>query len=436
MTKWQIGSIVRVKRPSPQKGFGKAMIAIMDGGAEANLLWESIAPQPLFSDGGSHSSAGTKNFLVAPRISENNQNPRSIDDSEYENESTVPLNELLPLMDFESNPEISKDVDVLKQQGDSLLRAGDASTAVCYYEAALQQSCQTVTTSVGSSIILKTKGGYLKIAEIDCVEEIDGLRGSFSLDVTFVESGEETEVQNSAVVLGILDKDLEERLQERILLNLSRCLHQLADIDEPKHRPAYLKGAILACSLAIILAEFHASNNGDDTEATTKSTRTLQSALHLRAQAYILLSIWPHAKQDAKRLIKVGKQDQGKSMLDNIERRKQVQVKKDKKLAKAVAKLVHNSTSSNPPDGENREQQADGRSGSLGVSAKKEVSDKIGRAGSGERSNNVSFTKTSSNNQQPLTSFLFTIAIVGVVVSFLVQRATNGGRTGGVQGEE
>mmetsp|Transcript_26216 Transcript_26216/g.63890 ORF Transcript_26216/g.63890 Transcript_26216/m.63890 type:complete len:357 (+) Transcript_26216:96-1166(+) len=343
---WQVGSIARVKRPSHQKAFGKAMIAMMMDGNTVSILWEPISPQPLLNC-----------FLVAPRISESNA--ASDDSNDDETETTVPVNELLPLMDFETRPPetiiiTSNDIGVLKEHGDALLRVGDASAAVAYYEAALFLSCQNGmrSPSIGSSIILKTKGGYLKVAEIDCVEEGE-TKGSFSLDVTFVESGEEMEVSNSAVVLGILIKDGGDRLQERILLNLSRCLHQLADIDAPKHRPAYLKGAILACSLAMVLAEFHAAVAAEDDNnnaQTTKSKGTLQSALQLRAKAFILLSKWPHAKQDAKRLIKEGKEQQGKSLLDNIEKRKQMQVKKDKKLAKAVAKLVQNVTS----DGESR----------------------------------------------------------------------------------
>lgn len=395
MTKssWEVGSIARVKRPS--KGFGKVMIAMMDGDT-ASLLWEPIAPQPLDDN----------DFIVAPRISEN-QNHND-NESNQEHETSVPLNELLSLMEFEAS-DISKDIGVLKDQGDALLRAGDASAAVSYYEAALRQSCQSVMTSpsIGSSIILKTKGGYLKVAEIDCVEQVDESKGSFSLDVTIVESGEEMEISNSAAVLGILNNDGEDRIQERILLNLSRCLHQLADIDEPKHRPDYLKGAILACSLAIVLAEFHSS---DDT--AEKSKGTLQSALQLRAKAYILLSKWPHAKQDAKRLIKEGKADQAKSLLDNIEKRKQVQVKKDKKLAKAVAKLVQNVTTSTP-DTESRDKSAG--SGSLGVSDDKQQPSHpdAGTVTKGD--------ERQSNHQQPLTFVLF-IAIAGAVVSFLVHQ--------------
>ncbi|CAJ1945902.1 unnamed protein product [Cylindrotheca closterium] len=360
---WQVGSIARVKRPSHPKAFGKAMIAMMDSSNDAvSILWEPASPQPLIT---TDSSASANRFLVAPRIStKSGQKSSNNDNDDDEDETTVPLNELLPLMEFEtSSPETSNDIGVLKEHGDALLRAGDASAAVAYYEAALSRSCQDVmrSPSIGSSIILKTKGGYLKVAEIDCVEKGD-IAGSFSLDVAFVESGEEMEVSNSTVVLGILMKDGEARLQERILLNLSRCLHQLADIDEPKHRSAYLKGAILACSLAMVLAEFHGGAE-DDNEAIAKSKGTLQSALHLRAKAYILLSKWPHAKQDAKRLIQQGKEQQGTSLLDNIEKRKQVQVKRDKKLAKAVAKLVQNVTAdgerASSLDGESR---SDGRS--------------------------------------------------------------------------
>jgi len=417
MTNWEVGSIARVKRPNYAKAYGKAMIATLQKddddsstSGKASLLWEPVAPQPL-ANFSPFNKKNSNNFLVTPRISEQEiiKGNNSTNDS-CEKETIGPLQELSPLMEFETSSTAENDIGVIKERGDALLKAGDASAAVPYYEAALLLSGRSVmeSPSVGSSIILKTKDGYLKVAEIDCVDKDED---SFLLDVTFVETGKEMEISNSAALLGILERDGDERLQERILLNLSRCLHQLADVDESKHRPKYLKSVVMSCSLAIVLAEFYGNAEYANDDAQLKSKRTLQSALHLRAKAYTFLFKWPHAKQDAKRLIKEGKEEQGKSLLANIDKRKEVQIRKDKKLAKAVTKFVKNAMSD--VDSAPTNNKGDG-SGSA-VSQKRDEREDKGTTFS------QSQTKVASSNPRSLT-FFFAIAVVIVVVAVLVQK--------------
>lgn len=56
------------------------------------------------------------------------------------------------------------------------------------------------------------------------------------------------------------------------------------------------------------------------------------------------LSKWPHAIADAKRLTQLGN-SQGRKLLENIEREKKQQAKRDKKLVKAVSRWVQTATS-------------------------------------------------------------------------------------------
>eukprot|EP00980_Cylindrotheca_fusiformis_P024241 scaffold11677_cov98-Cylindrotheca_fusiformis.AAC.1 len=338
---WKVGSVVRIQRSHHPKVNSKATIATLSGSTVC-LLWEPMVPRPLLPE---RKSA----FLIAPNTFMDG------DDQHEEQESTVPLEELRPLFPFEeeaaecpsdiSRQELLSMIATRKEQGDTLLRCGDAASAVSYYEEALRASN---IPSIGSSVIVKVEG-FPKIAEIDCIDdENDDTADQTStttaptMDITLVESGIEMTI--SQYLLGILQCD-PDRLQERILLNLARCMLQLADLLERKHRPEYIKAAVLACTLAITVSTFWDENN--ETTTTTPTT-TVPTALALRAKAYGFLSKWPHAMADAKRLLRMEdtkQQAQGKKLLESLQKRKQYQVKTDKKLAKAVAKLVHSATS-------------------------------------------------------------------------------------------
>jgi hypothetical protein len=168
---------------------------------------------------------------------------------------------------------------------------GDVSAASAFYELALQ--CCSSKVEIGKTILIKVEG-YAKVAEVECVEE------NLSMDVTSVETGEERTVQEKDVLLWVQEPD-PNHLQERILLNLTRCLLQLAEVTSlpQQHRPLYLRSAVLGCTLVLALAEFYKTKDSDEKEATS----TEKTSLLLRSQAYSNMNKFPHAMADAKGLM-------------------------------------------------------------------------------------------------------------------------------------
>jgi hypothetical protein len=310
----EVGSIVRAPRPQHPKTTGRAMVATVLDKTSVELLWESVAPKPIHK-----SSKSKKRFLVAPKFSKESE------DEEF-TIGTEQLQELLPFEETSTEEVPENDsIGLFKDRGDQLLRLGDASSAASYYEVALAKSSHV---SIGGTVVVPIKG-FPKIAEVDCVEED-------MVDVTIVDTGDEATIRISEVLISILEPD-PDKLQERILLNLARCMLQLSDIDG-RNKPKYLKSAVLACTLAMTLSSFHDDEDGDPI------TVNAQTALILRVKAQSGLSKWRNAMADAKRLDKAGN-GQGRKLLDSIERQKKQQVKKDKKLSKAVAQWVSTATS-------------------------------------------------------------------------------------------
>ena len=322
----QVGFIVRAPLPHHPTALGRALV-LTEPDEQDNtvcLLWEPIAPKPKSTSIPSYS---TKRFLITPLL----HPPKNIDQEEV----TIASQVVKPLLPFEDSciaDDDSLTVAEWKDRGDQLLRLGDASAAASYYEMALSKSS---TLQIGSTIITKM-GGYPKLAEVDCVEDD-------SLDVTLVESEEESTITHSQILLCLLEPDAE-KCQERILLNLARCLLQLADLDNAtsESRPKYLKAAVLACTLALTIISFAAD---DETEISANS----QTAWILRAKAQAALSKWPHALSDAKKVVKAGHK-QGRKLLDEIERQQRQKVKTDKKLAKELCKWVETATSDSVSD--------------------------------------------------------------------------------------
>ena len=275
-----------------------------------SVVWESNVPQPL-----------SGSFLVAPQLATKL--------SQEHEDSMMEKSRIKPLLDFEYEWEHSESQDQIetialwKDRGDQLLRIGDPTSAIPFYEAALSRSS---VLSIGASIICSVQG-YPKVAEVDCVEE-------YSIDAMFVDSAEDTTIPRSAILMCILENT--ETWQERILLNLARCLIQQAEIDT-SNRTTYLKASVLACTLVLSVASFHDADGGEYSD-------TAQTALQLRSKTYISLSKWPHAIADAKRLNKLG-HVQGRKLLVDIERERKHQATRDKKLVKAISKLVATATS-------------------------------------------------------------------------------------------
>jgi hypothetical protein len=321
MAIYQVGSVVRAPWPDHEKSMGKAFVAIVQDDETVVLLWEPLPPQPIPSQLQFPSS--NRPFLVAPLIPT----------KEQEMETTAPVKDVKRLLPFEETggDDKCKDVAVWKDRGDQLLRLGDASSAVSYYEIALRNSS---LLQIGGTIIIKV-GGHLKLAEVDCIDDD-------SVDVTIVETDDETTIPIALIMLCVQDPD-PDHLQERILLNLARCLLLLVDVDVP-NRPLYFKAAVRATTLTFTMASFH--NRSDENNTLTANA---QMALVLRVRAQAGLSKWAHARQDAKRLIKVGHKD-GQKLLADLERQQKNQVKTDKKLAKAVSQWVHTATSQSVSD--------------------------------------------------------------------------------------
>jgi hypothetical protein len=314
-TALSVGSVVRAKRPGRQKVSSKAMIATVNAATSSVcLIWEPLTPGPF---------SASEHFLITPSI--------EVANHDLEEEITISTDQVQPLFPFELFELSTVESDLktgsiasFKEKGDILLRNGDASASIPYYELGLSKSSKL---SIGCSIIVSIQG-FSKVAEVDYIED-DG-----SLDVTIVESDEEITLRKTKVLLVIMEQD-EERLQERILLNLSRCMLQLADLDS-KYRSKYLKAAVLACSIVITVTCFH--------NPESASNSTYQTALYLKAKAHSLLSNWSNAIADANRLINAGKPEQGKKLVDTFHRQKRRQAKTNKKLARAVCELVQNAT--------------------------------------------------------------------------------------------
>jgi hypothetical protein len=319
-----VGLVVRAPLPNHLNALGRALV-LTEPDEQDNtvcLLWEPIAPKPI-----SISSFPSKSFLITPLL----HPPKNIE----QEETTIFSQDVKPLLPFEDSciaDDNSLTVAEWKERGDQLLRLGDAAAAASYYEMALSKSS---TLQIGSTVITKM-GGYPKLAEVDCVEDD-------SLDVTLVESGEESTITHSQILLCLFEPDAE-KCQERILLNLARCLLQLADLDHAtsERRPKYLKAAVLACTLALTAISFA---NDDETGISANS----QTAWILRAKAQAALSKWPHALSDAKKVAKAGHK-QGRKLLDEIERQQRRKVNTDKKLAKEVCKWVESATSDSVSD--------------------------------------------------------------------------------------
>jgi tetratricopeptide (TPR) repeat protein len=280
-------------------------------------------------------------FLVAP----NNFNTDDDDDEEVE----VTVQELEGLLDFETNNSQGDDdmisVQQWKNRGDELLRLGDAMTAIGYYEAGLIQSSRL---SIGSAVIIR-QAGFSKLAEVDCIEQ-DGSVVDVSLMME-EEEGQEMTIPKRSILLCILDAD-DDRLQERILLNLARCLLQVAEQASISRRPRFLQSAVLACTLAMDVCAFrnHEHDNKAPAASSNNSTTTLLAALILRSQAQSALFKYDHAKADLKRLLSMDpNHKEGLRRMQQLERTKLQTKKADKKLVKELCQWVNVATTTKEP---------------------------------------------------------------------------------------
>ncbi|CAB9531421.1 expressed unknown protein (Partial), partial [Seminavis robusta] len=217
---FQVGATVRLPRPEVPKSTGRATIATLQGDDQtACVIWESLAPEPISFNASTCTVGNPKRRLKRPFLVAPVMDGKEAD----ETETTVELSELQALLDFELTTEKhSDDVAVWKERGDQLLRLGDASAACSYYEAALRLSS---ILQVGSAIVMKA-GGHAKIADVDCLDDDDDDDG---IEISLAD-GQDLKISEADIYLCILYNDDEEHLQERILLNLTRCMLQLAEL--------------------------------------------------------------------------------------------------------------------------------------------------------------------------------------------------------------
>ena len=307
----------------------------------ATVLWDDMAPQPLPAVDHLTSRRKLKRpFLVAPLFPPTSNSDRDGGDDQ---EEELPLSSLEALLPFECNGQQSSALPPtpasLKEQGDALLRLMDYSAAATQYEAALGL---TSNLDLGGTVIINDGTGRTVLAEVDCIDEEEG-GTKCTADVTIVGSGDEKTVDASKdILLCLLDND-EERLQERILLNLSRCLLQLADIDGSTNNTRatkYRKAAVLGCTLALSCASYAGTESGGNGGIGTESKARL-----IRAGAYLDLGKSKHATADAKNVLRADTDNvQAKKLLRNIERRDLQRKRTDKKLAKDVCKWVNAAT--------------------------------------------------------------------------------------------
>ena len=318
-----VGSVVRLNRPRPRKGTAKAMVAEMnDNNGGLTLFWEPIAPRPI-------GKRKLSNFFVTPkRLLNGGENPG-------DEEISVSADEVMILLPFEVESDIvdadteggsktcPEDVAIWKSRGDQLLKLGDPSAAASYYEEALYVSSHL---SVGSTIITSVNG-FPRLCEVDCVEDDES-----TVDVTFLIDGEERQLKKSQVLLALMEGDAD-KLQERILLNITRCMLLLADLDG-LNRQTYAKAAVLGATVAMTIA------NLDVDEGLPPHTQT---AMQLRCKAYMMLSKWKNTLLDCNRLIDVGNKE-GKKLLATLEQKKQSAARTNKMLAREMCKFVESAS--------------------------------------------------------------------------------------------
>lgn len=295
----QVGSVVRAPRAGTKQK-GRAVVATLpDEDDLVCILWEDMAPRPL----------DQRRFVVTPMVPCNKE----------ELEDTVCQSLLSPLLDFEEEFKKETIVAVCKDHGDALLRLGDASAAIPYYEAGLSASS---ILQVGSTVLVSEEDKF-QVAEVDCLEDDN-------VDVTM--GKEEATIPASNVKLCFLHGQVS--LQVRILLNLTRCLMQVAELDGTTMSAYYRCSASTACSMALTMLE---TMEGESSLHAT--------ALLLRSKAYASRGKWALAMQDAQSLIsKYPGHKEGRTWMPQLESEMTRQQKTNQKLAKAMCQWIQTAT--------------------------------------------------------------------------------------------
>jgi tetratricopeptide (TPR) repeat protein len=347
----RIGVTVRATMPKSQYRRRALVTSIQDDDDAAVscsycLLWEDERPKaiegtfivsPHFRDDHGNNSSPLKSgegegVVARSEISEllsfeldHNDDfsmPPTMMDKEDGDRSSNSNNILVPLLHDKS-----KSATYWKECGDVLLREKDASAAVAFYELALKR---TSRVQVGSTVLVQRKsekagGSAIVRADVDCINKDEN-----TIDLTMEEDEDDPDAQDAEqtvpvkhVRLGI-DPSLAD-LQERILLNLTRCLLQLADQCPGHRRKAYLQSARLGCTMALALPE---------------ATRQ-ESSLLLRSKAYAASNKFPQALADVRQVLSLNPNNsEGQKLVKDVERQKAAVAQTNKRLAKDVSQWV------------------------------------------------------------------------------------------------
>jgi tetratricopeptide (TPR) repeat protein len=330
-----VGSIVRIRR-RPGGMTQRAMIATLEGDSACVLLLEED-PQPI------HPSAP---FRCAPSI-RRKVAPEAVGTEEV----TLPKSSIVPSLDFEQMLPQAVDqnssngawnlIQQWKQRGDELLQLQDFVAAVPYYEYALHLSTSSQNIQIGATVLIQ-EGGYIRAAEVDCME---GAKEDTTIhyDVTMVESGAETTLSQKEILLGLLDPHAD-HLQERCLLNLSRCLLHWIEASSPDvldstKRRAIVQGAVLATSLSWTIATI--IHRQEEESANDALSKLQISALMLRSQAQLHLQKHAHALADVQKVLQAfPDHKEATALLKKLQRQKKHVQKTNQRLAKHMSQWV------------------------------------------------------------------------------------------------
>lgn len=305
-----VGSIVRAPRDNEGKRTGKASVATIEEGGKVDLIWEDAAPAL---------TLGLTSFLVAPVIGTEGRDCGEV---------TIEASKLQELYPFESDGGGESDVEVWKDRGDTLLKSGDASAAVPFYERALQNSSKV---EIGCSVLVQSRAGEIEVAEVDCMEDS-------TADITYVSSGNEESVELARIILAVsLRLSI---LQVRILLNLGRCLMQLAEFDsDPLSRSSAYKGsAWYAFSLILALA----TEDKEDEERRKYG----YTALLLRSQVQASRGKWKSAIGDVNELLKENPSKEARKWHQTLQGLVTQHKKANKKLVKSMSRWIQTAMNS------------------------------------------------------------------------------------------
>lgn len=359
----EVGSSVRVTskvsvapKPGPKNNAPRSIVVarrsivatLPDDTGCISLVQDDLAPEPLRRMG---------KFLIAPMF-------LSVGVEVKECEAMA--SDVMPLLEFEqvdhteevaAIEEVTILVQKFKDYGDQLFRLNDFTGAISHYEAALH-FVSSKFNEIGGTLVVR-RGGHSVIAEVDCVEK-DHQKNS-QYDVTYL-SGEEATIHQKEILLAVWTNDVS-FLQTKVLLNLSRCLLKLAEVDATRgnascageRRPSsknsrqerYRLAGVLGCSIAISLCEYRASGSSDDDSTTTELLSLTEKARVIRSRAFLGLRKLTNATVDVKKVLARNSANrEAQALLSEIKATEAYKKSVDKKLSKEVCRWVQTATSS------------------------------------------------------------------------------------------